>query len=192
MTIRLATTADAFAIRSIYSQYINTPITFETALPSNAEFVRRIATTLARYPYLVYTQRDKIVGYAYASALSPRDAYQWASELSVYVDSAAYGAHIGHLLYKNLMTLLAFQNVVSVYGCVCVPNAASDHLHQAFEFKTVGTFPHAGYKNGKWYDVRWYQRDLGDPTVTPKPFIPFVRLNQQSIKALLAASGKTV
>ena len=30
----------------------------------------------------------RIVGYAYASAFKPRDAYQWAVETSIYVDDS--------------------------------------------------------------------------------------------------------
>ena len=40
--LRLAAIADAPAILEIYAQYMDTPITFETELPSLEEFVGRI------------------------------------------------------------------------------------------------------------------------------------------------------
>lgn len=38
MTIHLAAASDANALRSIYAQYIETPVTSECVLPSVAEF----------------------------------------------------------------------------------------------------------------------------------------------------------
>ena len=40
--LRLATVKDAAAMLNIYEQYIDTPITFETELPSEKEFEDRI------------------------------------------------------------------------------------------------------------------------------------------------------
>ena len=42
MEIRFAGAADAQDLLGLYGQYIDTPITFECALPSRAEFARRI------------------------------------------------------------------------------------------------------------------------------------------------------
>jgi L-amino acid N-acyltransferase YncA len=44
MTIRSATIADAQALTAIYAYYVeNTPITFETEVPSVQEFAERIS-----------------------------------------------------------------------------------------------------------------------------------------------------
>lgn len=52
--IRSATPADAPALLAIYAPYVaHTAITFEYDVPAEAEFARRIAETLKRYPYLV-------------------------------------------------------------------------------------------------------------------------------------------
>ena len=47
MTIRFATKEDAPALLDIYNQYIETPITFETELPSLEEFTNRIDLILS-------------------------------------------------------------------------------------------------------------------------------------------------
>ena len=52
--IRSAAPADAPALLAIYAPYVaHTAITFEYDVPAEAEFARRIAETLKRYPYLV-------------------------------------------------------------------------------------------------------------------------------------------
>ena len=80
MKIRLAAVSDNQALRKIYAQYIETPITFECALPTAGEFADRIAQISRDYPYLVCEDGGMIIGYAYAHRQMERDAYQWNAE----------------------------------------------------------------------------------------------------------------
>ena len=56
MEMRFATEEDAPALLEIYGQYIDTPITFETELPSLEDFRWRIREFSRDYPYLVSVQ----------------------------------------------------------------------------------------------------------------------------------------
>ena len=85
MTARFAAAGDAEDLLAIYAQYIDTPVTFETVLPSADEF-------RGRYPYLVLEEEGKIVGYAYAHRYMARAAYGWNAELSVYLDGRFFRA----------------------------------------------------------------------------------------------------
>jgi len=177
MHIRLAAPGDAAAIQAIYAQYIVTTVTFEYQLPSVDQFVQRINTLLPDFPWLVALDGKRVVGYAYAHHLAQRPAYQWDAELSVYVD-AAYGRQgLGTALYRTLMALLAAQGIRSAYACVTVPNPASDALHRRLGFTAVGRYPHAGYKDGSWHDVAWYQKDLTAVWDAPAPWVAFSRLD---------------
>ena len=100
--IRIARESDAGALLKIYAQYIDTPTTFETVLPDEAEFVRRIRTTLEKYPYLVLEEDGRAVGYAYAHLWRERAAYGWDAELSVYLDRDYTGRRMGVRLYGAL------------------------------------------------------------------------------------------
>ena len=53
MNLRFADEHDAAACLAIYAQYIDTSITFETALPSEDEFAGRIRSYGAVYPWLI-------------------------------------------------------------------------------------------------------------------------------------------
>ena len=79
MEMRFATEEDAPALLEIYGQYIDTPITFETELPSLEDFRWRIREFSRDYPYLVSVQDGRITGYAYAHKAFTRDAYRSAS-----------------------------------------------------------------------------------------------------------------
>ena len=95
MALRFASAADAAALLAIYGQYLDTPVTFEQDLPSEAEFARRIASYGGTHPYLVWEEGGRPVGYAYAHQLGERTAYQWSAELSVYLDRGWTARGIG-------------------------------------------------------------------------------------------------
>lgn len=126
ITIRIATTADAPRLAAIYASYVTgTAITMECTPPTAKEFLRRIQTTLQRYPYLVAVDdQGMIQGYAYASAYSFRTAYDWAAEVSVYVAQDAIAHGIGRRLYQALEAALRQQHVVSLGACITADNAA--------------------------------------------------------------------
>ena len=91
MMIRPVQLSDAAAIRAIYQPYVTeTAITFEVDVPTVQEFESRITKTLTQFPYLVAEVDGKVVGYAYASTYYARAAYDWTTELSIYVAKSAW------------------------------------------------------------------------------------------------------
>ena len=125
MNLRFADEHDAAACLAIYAQYIDTSITFETALPSEDEFAGRIRSYGAVYPWLIAEEEGKILAYAYAHRAQERAAYDWNAELSVYVSKNAAGRGLGTRLYRALLALLKEQGVRTAYGVVTMPNDAS-------------------------------------------------------------------
>ena len=168
-----------------YSEYIHSTITFEYTLPTTEEFAERIRTIAGFYPYIVAEEDGRCMGYAYAHRHMERAAYQWNAELSVYLAKSAVGCGLGGGLYSRLMTLLKAQGVLSVFGCVTSPNPPSDRLHKRMGFKLVGTYLQAGFKNGAWHDVNWYQKMLGVHLDDPKPPVPLSALEKDSILEVL-------
>ena len=103
ITIRPANLADAQAIQAIYAPYVEkTAITFEYEVPSVQEFEKRISNTIERYPYLVAEEDGQVLGYAYASTYYARTAYDWTTELSIYLNEDARGRGLGSQLYGAL------------------------------------------------------------------------------------------
>ena len=172
MKLRFADEHDASACLAIYAQYIDTSITFETALPSEAEFAGRIRSYGAVYPWLVAEEDGKILAYAYAHRAQERAAYDWNAELSVYLAKRAAGRGLGTTLYGALLALLQKQGVRNVYGIVTLPNPASEALHRHFGFRTVGAYTRSGYKNGRWLDVGIFEKQIGSFDGEPEPLQP--------------------
>src|SRR5690349_16320394 len=103
--LRDAQRSDVPAIAGIYAHHVLHGLaSFELEAPSPEEMARRFdAITSAGYPYLVATESDQVLGYAYASAFRTRPAYRYTVEDSVYIDPAAIGRGIGRQLLLALI-----------------------------------------------------------------------------------------
>ncbi|MBC9820465.1 GNAT family N-acetyltransferase [Terrabacter sp. MAHUQ-38] len=175
--VRDATSADAPACAAIYEPYVtDTSITFETEAPGADEMGRRIATAQDAYAWLVLEdvgeEGGHVVGYAYAGPFKARAAYRWSCEVSVYLEMGRRGKGGGRLLYETLLERLAARGYRMAAAGMTQPNEASGRLHATLGFELVGTFRDIGWKHGRWHDVTWVQRRLGDDPTDPTPADP--------------------
>jgi phosphinothricin acetyltransferase len=172
--IRVATTDDAEAILSIYAPMVqNSAISFELEPPTIEEMRNRIANTLTQHPWLIFERNNEVLGYAYAHSFRPRLAYQWSTEVSVYVDGRARRLGVARTLYSRLFSILTKQGYYDAHAVITLPNPASVTLHELFGFKPVGVLHNVGYKLGRWHDVGYWQLVMqphSDPAGAPKPF----------------------
>lgn len=168
--VRDATVADAAACARIYAPYVtDTAITFETEVPSVGEMARRIEESARTHAWLVLEQDGEVVGYAYGGPFKARAAYRWSCEVSVYLDPAHRGRGGGRELYAVLLDRLAARGYRMAAAGMTQPNEASGRLHAAMGFELVGTYRDIGWKSGRWHDVTWVQRPLGDGAGEPPP-----------------------
>lgn len=176
-SVRLATGEDAEHVRAIYAPIVrDTAISFETEPPTVEEMRSRIVTTLERLPWLVCDAGGEIQGYAYASPYRGRPAYQWSIEASVYVAANAQRIGAGRALYSRLFEILTAQGYFNVFAGMTLPNPASAGLHAAVGFTPVGVYRNAGWKQGQWHDVEWWQLRLREPIANPTPPVGMAEL----------------
>lgn len=185
--IRLATPADSQGILDIYGKYIEeTAVSFETQVPSLEDMAQRIETISQQYPYLVYESAGNVVGYAYASLHGQRQAYCYDVNLSIYVHQDFQHLGQGKVLYQTLFALLKAQGYYNAYAAYSQPNEKSRRFHEKLGFQTVGTFPNAGYKLGKWHDLTWVSLPLQDYVENPGAITPMNQLPPSLIQSILA------
>jgi L-amino acid N-acyltransferase YncA len=166
--VRDATPDDAGACAAIYAPYVlDTAVTFETDPPDAAELARRIDAAAARYAWLVLEDGGRVAGYAYAGPFSGRPAYRFACEVSVYLEMGRVRSGGGRALYDVLLPRLLQRGYRRAAAGMTLPNAASAGFHRALGFEPVGTYRRIGWKHGRWHDVAWVQRDLGDAADDP-------------------------
>lgn len=182
--IRFTRPDDCAAMLTIYAPYIETTITFEQEVPSREAFSLRIADVQREYPWIVWEENGKILGYAYAHKFAVRISYRPSAELSVYLSPDARGKGIGRKLYEALMEILRLQNVKSVYGIVTTPNPRSEAMHLALGFSRVSTLHNVGYKQG-WRDVSWFCKQIGEYTEPLDPFLPIGSIDSAQLRAIL-------
>jgi phosphinothricin acetyltransferase len=168
IVIRLATPADAMAVREIYSPFCEeSAVSFEETTPATEEMIRRIQTALERFPWLICELGRELVGYAYAGKHRERTAYRWSVDVSLYVKDGRRRCGIGRALYRSLTRALTLQGYYHAYAGITLPNPASVGLHEAIGFKPVGVYRSVGYKLGAWHDVGWWQLELQSPESAP-------------------------
>ena len=168
LTIRDVRTDDAERLAEIYSWYVNnTAVSFEYTAPSAAEFEARIRKTAEKYPYLVCLKQDRIIGYAYAGAYSPREAYSWTVTVSIYLDRDARRQGAGSLLYKALEERLRAQGIVNLLAGVAYCDEEDEYLshdsclfHRKMGYEQVARMKTVGKKFGRWYDLLWLQKKI--------------------------------
>lgn len=176
LKIRPATVAGMEAITAIYAACVEAgTATFELDTPSSAEMARRFAAiTAAGYPYLSAELDGRVVAFAYAAQFRSRPAFRYTVENSIYVASDQQRLGVGGQLLNALIddcTVRGFRQMVAVIGDSPV-QGASIRLHERAGFAAAGQLDAVGFKLGRWLDIVFMQRVLGEGSRTAPPGSP--------------------
>ena len=157
--IRIATENDVPQMLAIYAPYIlNTTHTFEYDVPTEAAFAQRFRDLTAQFPWLVWEEDGKVLGYAYGSAPFARAAYGWCAEDSIYLLPEAQGRGIGSRLCLALEKVLFYQGYQRIYALITAENKHSMVFHEKLGYTLRGTLPDAGIKFGRRVGVVWMDK----------------------------------
>lgn len=171
--VRLATEDDLARVCEIVNYFIeNTAFNFRTEPQVVDEWRSDWRRLHSRFPWLVTTTDDGLVGVAYAVPWNDRAAYQWTVEATVYVDASEHGRGVGDTLYTELLGRLRRQGFRSVVAVIALPNDPSVRLHERHGFIQAGRLVDAGFKQNGWHDVGFWQctlRSDRDQIPPPRP-----------------------
>lgn len=182
--IRVAATEDAEELLEIYMPYVEkTAISFEWDVPGLEEFQARIEKTLKKYPYLVAEKKGRLVGYAYTGPFVGRAAYAWGAEVSIYLKENQRKMGIGKKLYQAIEDISRAQNIKNLNACIGSPETEDEYLtknsiefHTHMGYRMVGEFYKCGYKFGRWYNMVWMEKIIGEHEAEPEQVVPFANL----------------
>ena len=165
MPIRDATPDDTPAIAAIYAHHVLQGTgTFEETPPPAAEVAARMARIQsAGNAWLVSEEEGRILGYGYYAQFHARSAYRYTVENSIYVRDDVRGQGVGKALVAALLTRAegaGFRQMVAVIGDS--ENVGSIGLHLSLGFKQTGLLRAVGMKFGRWVDVVYMQKMLGE------------------------------
>ena len=197
---RIATPDDAPALLAIYAPYVErTAISFEYDVPSLEEFRRRIADFSRTYPYLIAEDASgHALGYAYTHTFIPRAAYDRCAETTIYLSLESRHQGLGKRLYRALEDISRAQGIYNLYACIGEPQGEGDEyltdnsirFHEHLGFRRIGVFRRCGYKFGRWYDMSWAEKLLGEPPKAPEPIIPFPQLDRTLVAQILRRAAE--
>ena len=176
-SVRIAHDDDAAAIHAIYApSVIAGSATFETVLPGVDAMRERIRARLQHYPYLVWDEAGEVLAYAYAGRFRERAAYDWIAETSIYVRADAQRRGIARRLYGTLLAAMRLQGIHQAVGVITLPGTVSVALHESMGFSAAGVWRQAGFKQGQWWDVGVWQKQLQPAANPPLPVQPFAEM----------------
>ena len=192
VNIKTASISDAEEILKIYAPYVEkTAVTFEYSVPSLKEFKNRMEKTLQYYPYIVAVEGNEILGYAYTGAFVGRAAYGWAAETTIYLKENRRNMGLGKRLCQAIEEISKEQNILNLYACISCPITEDEYLtknsiqfHAHMGYRLIGEFHKCGYKFGRWYNMVWMEKIIGEHPSVPAPVIPFPDLNMETLPEL--------
>lgn len=152
--VRAATEDDAPAIARIYNQGIEDRATFETELREVSERKRWLSTRAPRHPVVVAVRQERVQGWASLNPFSPREAYRFVADLSVYVERDARGQKVGSALMSDLIERARGLGHHKIVLATFPHSTAAIRLYERFGFRTVGDYKEQGLLDGRWTDTR--------------------------------------
>jgi len=161
--------ADAAAIAAIYAHHVvHGTATFEIEPPEADEIAARMAKVRAAgLPWLVARDPEgAVLGYAYASAFHARAAYGRTCEDAIYIAHDRLGHGLGKALLAALIEACTAAGQRQMIALIAGTEPASIALHVRAGFVEVGRLDSVGRKHGRWLDVIYMQRGLGEGAAT--------------------------
>jgi phosphinothricin acetyltransferase len=163
--VRAATEADLEGLNEVYNEYVRMAhYTFDVepmTIEARREWFSHYGTS-GRHRVIVATAGDAVIGYASSSRYRQKAAYDTSVETSIYLVAEATGQGVGTRLYTALFNALKGEDVHRAYAGISLPNPASVALHERFGFKKAGLYTEQGRKFGRYWDVAWFEKALGD------------------------------
>jgi len=158
--LRLATIADAEAVRGIYNHEVEqTTATFDLVSRSLTDQQEWLAARSGAFAAIVAEEAGtgEVLGFSSLSPYKDRAAYRTSVEDSVYVRRDAHGKGIGRALLERMLEIAEDSGFHVVMARIEASGTASRALHARCGFQLVGVEREIGRKFGRWLDVALMQ-----------------------------------
>ncbi len=152
------------AAHKIYNYYIvNSYSNFEEKKTTYKNFYQNYEYIINnKLPYLVAMYENKVVGLAYLNKFREKSGYRFAFENTIYIHNEYIRQGIGFKLLKELVNVSKKNKNVKLLVAVIgnVDSEGSIKLHKKLGFKKTGVLKKIGFKNNKWIDSIFFQRNV--------------------------------
>ncbi len=166
MELKIETITEKYlrSAHKIYNYYvINSYSNFEEKEITYTNFYKNYKNIKKqKLPYLVAINREEVVGIAYLSKFREKSGYRFAFENTIYIHKNYLKQGIGSKLLKKLIYVSKknknIKLIIAVIGSL--ESKGSIKIHQKLGFKKVGVIKKIGFKNKKWMDSIFLQKNL--------------------------------
>lgn len=167
IVIRDAAAVDIRRITEIYNHYVRTAtVTFDEVDATEADWVAKLGRIrTAGIPFLVAEDLEgELLGYALGQLWSPKSAYRYTIENSIYLAPEAAGRGVGTRLLSAFLDASREAGLRQVIAVIADEGAdASLALHHRAGFVDAGHLLRTGEKFGRLIGVRFLQLELTPP-----------------------------
>ena len=148
----------------IYNYYIvNSYANFEEKKLTFNQFHNNYKNIIKnKLPYLVALSEKKVVGLAYLTRFREKSGYRFAFENTIYVHDQFTKQGIGFKLLNELLNISKnYKNIKLIVAVIgSIDSKGSLKLHEKLGFKKKGVLKKIGFKNNKWIDSIFLQKNL--------------------------------
>lgn len=151
------------ALRQIYNYYVqHTTVTFHSEQLSFDEMKSILFFTNKRFSsYSILDDQNGIVGYVILGYYKPRQAYDFTSEVTIYLHPEHTGKGIGNKAMEFLEEKGREMKFHALLGVICSENTASINLFKKYGYWECARFKEVGLKYNRLLDVVVYEKILG-------------------------------
>ena len=148
----------------IYNYYIiNSYSNFEEKKLTFNEFHNNYKNIVKnKLPYLIALSEKKIVGLAYLSRFREKSGYRFAFENTIYIHYDFIKKGFGSKLLKELISISKKNKNIKLIVAVIssIDSKGSLKIHKKFGFKKSGIIKKIGFKNNRWIDSIFLQKNV--------------------------------
>jgi phosphinothricin acetyltransferase len=164
LRVRPVAEGDLPGIRDIYNHYVRTStVTYDEIESTEDDWAQKAAKIAAAgLPFLVAeAEGGELLGYALGQPWSPKSAYRFTIENSIYLAPSAAGRGIGWALLAEFLDACRIAGLRQVIAVIADRGAdASIALHRKAGFVDVGRLTEVGEKFGQSQGVYFLQKSL--------------------------------
>jgi phosphinothricin acetyltransferase len=161
MKIKKITALDYPEVLKIYNYFIeNTTINFEQKPITILELSTMVDKITRKYPFIILSENNKILGYAYLSTFNNKTSYDITADLAIYLNPKIKSKGYGSILLLEIEKLAKKQNIKTIISIITEENSASIQFHQKHGFIEVGKLNKVGLKFNRYLSVYYYQKTL--------------------------------
>jgi L-amino acid N-acyltransferase YncA len=164
MDVRDAGEADLPSLLAIYNEVIATSTAVYTDNPVTLD--NRVQWWRERvgkgFPVLVATEGSEVLGFSTFGDFRAWPGYRYTVEHSVHVRADRRGQGVGKALLTALFPRAEALGMHVMIAGVDAANAASIRFHERLGFERAGNLREVGNKFGRWLDLVFLQRWIGN------------------------------